>query len=74
MPKNVNPSSSIDAKPLSNSTTPVGSDISKSELKDSSKSSIDKEKKSAKTSARSRARRKKNAVLRIEHDFITLRV
>lgn len=47
-PKNVNPSSSINANPLSNSTTPMGSDISKSELKDSSKSSIDKEKKRAK--------------------------
>lgn len=47
-PKNLNPSSSINSNPLSNSTTPTGSDISKSELKDSSKSSIDKEKKSAK--------------------------
>ena len=39
-PKNLNPYSSINANPLSNSTTPTGSDISKT--------SIDKEKKSAK--------------------------
>lgn len=47
-PKNVNPSSSIDANPLSNSTTPMGGDTSKEELKDASKSSTDKEKRSAK--------------------------
>lgn len=47
-PKNVNPSSSIDANPLSNSTTPMSGDTSKNELKEASKSTADKEMKGAK--------------------------
>lgn len=47
-PKNVNPSSSIDANPISNSITSLDSDASKDELKNSKDSIVDKDKKSAK--------------------------
>ena len=46
--KNINPSSSIDSHPLSNSSTPMQNDITKEELKDSSKSLREKEKNAAK--------------------------
>ncbi len=48
MPKNVNPSSSIDANPLSNSSIPMDAETSKEGLKKSSETLSDKDKKSAK--------------------------